>query len=86
MESMYNSDEIGKRLRRLRLESDMSMRDLANKIGIPDSEICRYENGKCYLRLDKVMLYAAFFGVPIDYIAYGTNHIYPFASDGEILS
>ena len=39
-------EEFGVRLRKIREQKGMLQKDLAKKIGIPSSQICRYEKGK----------------------------------------
>lgn len=58
---------VGKNIRKLRLEHDMSMRDLANKIGTTDSAVCRWENGKAKkLSLDMAIKIADLFRISLD--------------------
>ena len=43
---MLNSKEIGKRIRNAREKADMSLNDVAVKLGVTKSTILRYENGE----------------------------------------
>lgn len=43
---MFNLEEIGKRIKTVRTEKELSLDDIANEIGVAKSTIQRYENGK----------------------------------------
>ena len=43
---MLNSKEIGERIKKSREEADMSLNDVATKLGVNKSTILRYENGE----------------------------------------
>lgn len=43
---MLNSKEIGKRIKNAREKADMSLNDVALKLGVNKSTILRYENGE----------------------------------------
>lgn len=57
---------IGKNIRDLRLKHDMSIRDLADKLGTTDSTVCRWENEKMKLRLEDAVKIADFFQVTMN--------------------
>lgn len=63
---MTFNERVGKNIRDLRLEYDMSMRNMAEKLGFTDSKICRIENGGARLHLIDAWRIADLFGVPID--------------------
>lgn len=52
MKRITFDEKVGKVLRDLRLEQDLSMRELADKLGFTDSKICRIENGDTHLSLE----------------------------------
>ena len=58
--------DVGKNIRNLRLEHDMSMKDLAAKLGVADSAICRWENNQAKLTLDMAVKIADLFGIPME--------------------
>lgn len=58
--------QIGKKLRDLRLEHDLSMRDLADRLGASDSKICRIENGSRVLSLEEATRIADLFDISLD--------------------
>jgi len=43
---MFDLEEIGKRIKTVRAEKEMSLDDIANEIGVAKSTIQRYESGK----------------------------------------
>lgn len=63
---MTFNERVGKNIRTLRLEHDMSMRDMAKKLGFTDGKICRIENGGARLCLIDAWRIADLFGVPMD--------------------
>lgn len=60
---------IGKNIRNLRLKHDMSMRDLAEKLEVTDSTICRWENERMKLSLDDAVKIADLFQVTLNELA-----------------
>lgn len=66
MKHMTFNECIGKNLRDLRLERDLSMRDLADRLGFTDSKICRIENGKAGLSLEDATRIADLFDISLD--------------------
>lgn len=69
---------IGKRIRDLRLEHDMSMRDLGEKLGTTATAVCRWENGHNEMTLKRAVQIADLFGITLDELAgreekYGTR-------------
>lgn len=42
---MYNSIEIGKKINQRRKDLNLTLKDVANKVGVASSTISRYENG-----------------------------------------
>ena len=57
---------IEKNIRNLRLEHDMSMQDLADKLGTTDSAVCRWENGKAKVSVDMAVKIADLFQISLD--------------------
>lgn len=60
------NERVGKNLRDLRLEHDLSMRDLADRLGFTDTKICRIENGGAKLSLEDAVRIADLFNVPLE--------------------
>lgn len=59
---------FGKRLRELRKEAGLSMKQLSLKVGIADSCISRWENGLTIVNADQLIIFAKFFNVSTDYL------------------
>lgn len=59
---------VGKRLLALREQNGYTRRELAEKIGIADTQIFRYEMGKNDATGEMLARIATFFGVSTDYL------------------
>ncbi len=59
---------IGQRLRELRIEARYSQQQLADKCETTQATIGRYENGIAMPPPEKLLWFADFFGVSLDYI------------------
>ncbi len=59
---------IGERLRELRLEARYSQQQLAEKCETTQATIGRYENNMAEPPCEKLLWFAEFFGVSLDYI------------------
>lgn len=57
---------IGNNIRNLRLEHDMSMKDLANKLGTTDSAVCRWEHGLAKVSVEMAIKMADLFQISLD--------------------
>ena len=66
MKHMTFNERVGKNLRNLRLEHDLSMRDLADRLGTTDIKICRIENGGVKLSLEDAIRIADLFDISLD--------------------
>lgn len=62
-------EKFGKRIHDLRIDNDMSIKDLADKIGISTRTLARYEEGKNEPTLSILVKLSQIFNVSIDYIA-----------------
>ncbi len=63
--------EFGERLREIREERSLSMKQLAGRSGVSLSALGRYERGKRFPGLDSAVLLAEALDVPVDYLATG---------------
>ena len=63
--SGQRSAMIGNRIKQLRLEHGMSLKELADKVGVTDSHLSRAENGKRGLQAKKLEQLARIFKVPV---------------------
>lgn len=61
--------ELSKILKDLRLEANLTQKELANKLKIGQSTIVGYEKGEREATLTNLSRYAEFFGVSLDYLA-----------------
>ena len=59
---------FGKRLRDLRKDHGLSMKQLSIKVGISDACISRWENGQTIVNADQLIIFAKFFNVSTDYL------------------
>jgi len=53
-------------LKQLRIEANLSQRELADAIGVYQGDICRYETGKLYPNIKTSMKFAKYFGITLD--------------------
>jgi len=60
--------KFAERFKELRLEKNLSMKELSNKIKISDATISRWENGINDIKGDQLIIVAKFFGVSADYL------------------
>lgn len=70
---MYNVEEVGARLKKLREHQRMSQYELADAIGISRESIARYETGKRGITVEVLDIYSDYFNVSVEYIMYGTD-------------
>jgi transcriptional regulator with XRE-family HTH domain len=61
-------ENFGQRLKDLRTEKNLSMKQLGNIIGVSDMAIHRWENNKADVLSESVIKLAKFFGVTTDYL------------------
>lgn len=66
MKRMTFNEQVGKNLRDLRLEHNLSMRDLAERLGTTSTKICRIENGGVKLSLEDAIRIADLFDISLD--------------------
>ncbi|MCL2773738.1 MAG: helix-turn-helix domain-containing protein [Oscillospiraceae bacterium] len=60
--------EFGKRLKKLRLEKNLTQEQLAQRIGLTASVVSAYEIGLRYPAYDTLICLASIFGVTTDYL------------------
>lgn len=63
-----------KRLKDLRVDNDMTQKELADIFGISQQTLSDYEKGKYDLPNDLLIKYADYFKVSVDYILERTNN------------
>lgn len=57
-----------KRLRELRVEKNLTQKQLANELGATNQNICDWESGKSETSFEMLCKIADFFGVSTDYL------------------
>lgn len=68
---MYNSFDVGNRLRDLREKNRTERKDLAHEFGISYHTLANYESGKTIPTLDILEMYCSKFDISADDIMYG---------------
>lgn len=67
IEYTYDREDLGRKLKKLRIEKHFNQVELSTKIDIGASTISEYENGKKDIPLYILIIYANFFQVNFDY-------------------
>src|SRR5262249_15601650 len=65
--------EFGRRLREIRIERDLSLKQLAGRSGVSLSSLGRYERGRSFPSLDGAVSLAEALEVTVDYLATGAG-------------
>ncbi len=63
---MYDSVQIGKKIRELRNRKKLSQKVLAQKAGVPQSSLSVFENGKNIFNIEKIGIIADILGISLD--------------------
>ena len=66
-----NEKSVGERIARLRSEKGMTQVELAEKLGVSDKAVSKWELGGCYPDVTMFPLLADIFGVSIDFLMRG---------------
>ena len=61
-------NKLAERLKDLREEKGLSMKELGLQLQIAPASICRWENGKADIQATQLIALAKFFGVTTDYL------------------
>lgn len=61
-------DIFAERLKDLRFEKGLSIRQLEKQVGISNAELCRFENAKVDAKAYQIVKLAKYFGVTTDYL------------------
>lgn len=64
----FNAIKMGKRIKELRVECEMSQKVLADKVGVAQNTIAQYEKGTAKPSLEVLVKLAATFNSTTDYI------------------
>lgn len=70
---MLNTEEMGKRIKELRLEKGWTGVKMSTKIGVDQSYYSKIEKGKHEIKLEKLYEIADIFNVSLDYLTARTN-------------
>ena len=65
---MNTLEIFAERLRELRIDKDLSLKQLSDRIGVSDIAISRWENKLRTPNIEYLALLAKFFGVSADYL------------------
>jgi transcriptional regulator with XRE-family HTH domain len=65
---LYNSIDVGARLRDLREKRGLSQKQVSEKLGLSQSSIAQYESGKTELTSKVLVLYSELYIVSVDYL------------------
>lgn len=57
---------LGSNLKKLRMDKDVSLREVARKTGISAMQILNYEQDKCLPNLNNAFLLAEYYGVTVE--------------------
>ena len=66
-----NEAKVGERIAVLRTERKMTQAELAEKLGVSDKAVSKWELGGCYPDVTMFPLLADIFGVSVDYLMRG---------------
>ncbi len=61
-------ENFSTRIRKLRLERDLTQEELGKEIGVKNYSVYSYEKGRAYPDAERLMALADFFGVSMDYL------------------
>ena len=60
---------LGKRIREIRLENDMSLRDFAKAVGVADTTVMKWEKDPTEMSFGNAIRISKMFDVPLDLMA-----------------
>lgn len=69
----YTQEELGLRIRQLRKINEWSQAQLAQRLRVDRSCMCRLENGQREPTLQQLAELGQLFEVPLDYLVYGSG-------------
>ena len=76
-ESLINTAELGKAIKRRREELDLSLRDVADKIDVSASTLSRIENGTGRPDADNIARITRWLDMPVDRLMKKQSHVEP---------
>lgn len=72
--NIINTEEMGKRIKELRIEKGWTGIKMSTKIGVDQSYYSKIEKGKHEIKLEKLYEIADIFNVSLDYLTARTNN------------
>lgn len=78
---MRNSEQIGKYIKQIRQQKQMSVTDLAKKVDINKSTLSRYENGTRKIPMEDIAVFANALGVTPENIMFEQKETTPNSID-----
>lgn len=72
-ELIYNRSDMGRRIRKIRQEMNITGEEMAQRLHMDKGEYMRVEQGEGDAPLEIVMQIASFFQVTIDFLIYGMD-------------
>jgi transcriptional regulator with XRE-family HTH domain len=84
-EVLWGNIMFGKRLRALRKENNLTMKQLGDKLSLAESTISGYENSNRKPDMDILRRFADFFDVSTDYLLGRTNNLGSGFSDEDMM-
>ena len=63
------------RLRKLRLENNLTQKELAQRLGLSSNIICEWEKGRCSPSIESLKILSSIFECSIDYIVNNTDDL-----------
>lgn len=72
-ELIYNRSDMGRRIRKIRQEMNITCEEMAQRLHMDKGEYMRVEQGEGDAPLEIVMQIASFFQVTIDFLIYGMD-------------
>lgn len=64
----FSAEELGKRIKELRVETELSQKGLAEKIGVKQNTVAQYEKGVARPSLEVLVKLAVIFQTTTDYL------------------
>lgn len=64
----FNAEELGRRIKELRVEADLSQKGLAEKAGIKQNTVAQYEKGVAKPSLEVLVRLAIIFQTTTDFL------------------
>ena len=77
--------QVGNRLKQMRIEKGLTLKELSDLVGLSDSQLCLIENGESNLTKKRAADIATVLHVGIDWILYGDQEKKYFPVNGKMI-